>query len=405
MIRTIPVTGHFRARTAGLWTVLVVLALLISGCSSSSMLELSSQQMLSREVRAVLGTSRVSPEYQRVRSRLEEMGPEVDQILVELVEDTRARTDARADALVLLADRRSPVALPILSRALGYENERLRSAAVLGLNRLAATSDGALQLIRAATRDRSRTVRLNALQSLDITEVETVRALLERESDREVREIALQLVSLAEARGAPLVSDRGGALRTAADELDPQIVFRSFTHDSVAQVAIGDMRVELPEGRDIPLASSAHVVRNVVPAFFSADRSQVVFEREGKVRVLDIATRRIEDRGAGISPRLIPFTQSFIFLRERAVTPTAAGDEVVYDVLLSSFASDDAAVVGEIRAMQRDDQHRGESPVRWMVVSDSGDGFELRADGMQPFPLRPTLWESGGALPGFPGQP
>jgi hypothetical protein len=394
-----------KAGRGRLWAVPVAFALVISGCSSNAMLELSSQQMLSREVRAVLGTSRVSPEYQQVRSRLEVMGPEVDGILVDLVEDTRARTDARADALVLLADRRSPLALPILSRALGYENERLRSAAVLGLNRLAATSDDAIQLIRAATRDRSRTVRLNALQSLDISEVETIRALIERESDPEVLEIAFQLVSLAEARGAPLVHDRRGALRTAGDESDPQIVFRPSSIDSIARRSIGDLRLELPEGRDIPLAASAHVVREVVPAFFSPDRSAVVFEGEGQVQVLDIASRSIVGRGPGISPRLIPFTNSFVFLRQRLLTPTPVGSEVVYDVFLSSFASEAVAMVGEVRATLRRDTHGGESPVRWMVVSDSGDGFELRAEGMQPFQLRPTVWVTGTSLQGFQAAP
>src|SRR5688572_29255616 len=231
---------------------------------------MSASQRLAAEVRMVLGRDRMSLEYQRLTAVIEKMGDEVDAILVDLVEDTRARTAARADALVLLADRRSPIALPILSRALGYEQEELRAAAVIGLSLIAPTSPDALALIRAATRDRETTVRLLALQSLDFREVETIRSLLERETDPEVRQIAVQLVSLAEARGAPLPPDRRGTLRTAGTDSDPQIVFRPISTDSLTGVSIGDLRLELPEGRDIPLAAAARVVGDVLPAFFSA---------------------------------------------------------------------------------------------------------------------------------------
>jgi HEAT repeat protein len=66
------------------------------------------------------------------------MGPEVDAVLVALARDPRARPVARANALVLLADRGSPIAFTTLQRALLTEEvEMLRSAAVLALQRLA----------------------------------------------------------------------------------------------------------------------------------------------------------------------------------------------------------------------------------------------------------------------------
>src|SRR5690606_11235838 len=163
-----------------------------------------------------------SQRYQSERDRLLRMGPELDSILVAVAADRRARIEARGDALILLAERQSPEALPSLRTALQDQtNERLRSAAVLGLDRLAPSSEQALELIRLAAEDRSRMVRLNALQSLDIGEVETIRRVLERESDPEVRQVAFQLVALAEARGAPLVPDRRGVLRTVTSENGP----------------------------------------------------------------------------------------------------------------------------------------------------------------------------------------
>lgn len=365
-----------------------------TGCASRTGVEVPMAQQLSAEVRAILGTSRPSLDYHRERSRLQEMGPDLDVILIGLIGDTRARSEARADALVLLADRGSPLALPTLESALQSRNERLRSAAVLGLNRLAATTPSAIALIRDATRDPSRTVRLNALQSLDIREVETIRDVLGFERDREVRLVALQLLALAEARGAALAADFRGSLRTVAGEGEPQVVFRPFTMDSVAGVARGDLRVELADQRDIPLASSAMVVGNVVPAFFSTDRSSLVFESAGRIGVLNIGSRSIRIVGDGIAPRPIPFTHAFVFLREVSVDPTPGpdGTRIVYDAYMGTFGGDAVERVGRVSAWSRPDVHGGASPVRWMVVDEVSDGFQLRGENMQTMQLPAPVW-------------
>jgi hypothetical protein len=378
--------------------VLAVLAGgLVVGCGGNPPPELAPGQRLPAEVRQVLGSDWASPEYQEARAMLLEMGQGLDPILVDLIEDRRASVASRANALVLLADRRSPVAVPMLSRALGYESELLRSAAALGLGRLAPNPE-ALELLRAATRDRSRTVRLNALQGLDIGEVDTIRALLEQETDPEVRQVALQLLSLAEARGAALSPDRRGALRTAGGETDPQIVFRPFSYDSVTTVSYGDLRLELPDGPDVPLAASALVVANVVPAFFSPDRSAIVVESGEEIKVVEIDTRHVRSVGPGMVPRPIPFTQDFVFLRERhrERMQTLEGLELVYDVYRGSFDSEETVLVGELRALQRPHIHGGESPVRWMVVGESNDGFVLQGENVEIFPLPTPVWTPGG---------
>ncbi|MQA90654.1 MAG: hypothetical protein GEU90_10525 [Gemmatimonas sp.] len=387
-------TRQHCGRALGRRLVRSAAALLLAGCGSNPPPQLGPGQLFPMEVRQALGGDWASPEYQQARVRLLEMGPELDAILVDLIEDRRARTIARANAMVLLADRRSPIALPMLSRAVGYENEVLRSAAVLALSRIAPTSDAAIELIRAATRDRSRTVRLNALQGLEIREVETIRALLEWEEDPEVRQVALQLLSLAEARGAALNPDRRGALRTAGGENEGQIVFRPVTYDSASMVARGDLRLELPEQPDLPLAASALVVANVVPAFFSSDRSAVVVEAADELRVADIDTRYVRSLGPGIAPRLIPFTQDFVFLRERIEErmQTRDGLELVYDVYRASFEDPETELIGELRAMQKTNVHGGESPVRWMVVGEEGEGFVLHGQNVTTFPLRTPVW-------------
>jgi hypothetical protein len=374
---------------------LAIVALgMVAGCSTRPRVEAPMAQQLSAQVRLILGANRPSADYHQERTRLREMGPDLDVILIGLIGDTRARPEARADALILLADRGSPLALPTLASALQSNDERLRSAAVLGLNRLAATDPVAVELIRGATRDRSRTVRLNALQSLDIREVNTIREVLERETDREVRLVGMQLIALAEARGAPLARDVHGSLRTVGGPEEPQIVFRAFTADSVTGVARGDLRIELPAQRDIPLAASATVVDGVVPAFFSPNRGHVVFESDGRIGVVDIETRSVRWVASGIAPRPIPFTNRFVFLEERVLAPTfdPEGRQLVYDVHLAAFDSELLERIGELTARSMAGIHGNESPVRWMVVDEMADGLMLRGENLDTFILPAVVW-------------
>lgn len=347
------------------------------------------------EVRDMLAIGEPSPEYYRARTQLDGMGPEVDAVLVAIARDSEARPVARSNALLLLADRRSPAAIPVLRRTLLTEDsETQRAAAVLALQRMASDTPEAANLIRTAVGDPSRTVRLNALQALDVSDVDLIREVLEDERDRDVRRVALQLVSLAETRGAPLARDRRGALRTAGEESDPQIVFRPLSTDSVSRFAAGDLRIELPTGPDIPLAPLAEVVAGVVPAFFSPDRARVVYEAEREIRVVDLRSREHISFGPGVAPRPMPFSNDFVFLRRRERTELPDGNtELTYEVRRASFNGGSEGI-GELQALARPDRHANYSPVRWMVVGETSEGFVLRGEGISTFKLPTPVWTS-----------
>lgn len=356
----------------------------------------------SAEVREILSTDRSSVDHYNELLRLEGMGPEVDAVLVNLVRDQDADILARTNALLLLADRQSTAALPVLRQVLLSANdEALRSAAVLGLQRVGADDGAAESLIRVAIGDPARKVRLNALQVLDIGDVETIRRMLSGETDRQVRQIAMQLVSLAEARGASLAPDRHGALRNTAAESEPQIVFRPARRGVGRGFMIGDLRIELPTGPDIPLSQSAEVVLGVVPAFISSDRNTVVFEAEREIRLLNVTTRQIRTLGSGIAPRLIPFTNQFVFLREApdGRTQRPDGTEIRYEVLRASLEGGPAEPIGEIRAIAQPDVHANYSPVRWMIVGDTPEGFVLRGENMTTFQLPTPVWRPAESPP------
>lgn len=348
--------------------------------------------LLVNEVVRILNVEEPSPAYFRERERLVGLGPELDPVLVALVENEDADDHVRANAAVLLADREVPGTVNLLRRQLtSSSSDVLRANAVRVLQRFAADSAGARNALRAAAGDASATVRLNVLQRLDVEDAPLVRTLLAREGDAQVRTIARQLLELLEARGAPLVRDARGDLRTSGREGAPQIVFHPTWADASARLEVGGLWVELPNGQSlVPLAQDVEVVDEVVPAFFDPGRAIIVYEAGREVRVRDLRSGETRSLGPGVAPRVIPFTDYIVFVREVPGAPrTESGGALVdYDVLRASFSAGGPEPIGRLRGQVDPEIHRGASPVRWMVVGEARNGFVLRAPGLlEPFVL------------------
>ncbi len=355
---------------------------------------------VSLETREILGESRPSASYYRDRSRLEELGPAFDTVLVALINDRSAKTLARANALVLLADRRSPVALPTLERVLlTSDEEALRAASVTGLQRLASESEIAAGAIRGAVSDPSRIVRLTALQALDVQDVAVMRALLAREEDRAVRAVAEQLLFLAESRGAPLAVDVGGVYQTAALRGEPRLRFRPTGYDATSGTTRGDLLVELPQNRRVPLARKVGMIGGVIPAFFAPDRKAVVYETDDGIWVQQLKRPDTRFIGEGLAPRPIPFTDDFVFLREvpSSRRQTGWGTDLRYTVLRANFRGGVPEPLGELRAVIPRGAPASHTPVRQMVVGETPEGFVLRGPDMSWFPIRPPFGENPAA--------
>jgi len=259
----------------------------------------------------------------------------------------------------------------------GRGDETVRAAAAAGLQRFVADSPAVKQAIRVALRDPSERVRLAALQGMDVEDVAFIRAILPREDNRQVRTVARQLVTLFEARGAPLLRDPRGDLRTTGDDSVPRIVFHPTTPEAAGS-RTGALWVEMPGGHSlVPLAPRVEVVGDVVPAFFDPQRRVVVFEGDGQVQVRDLRSGVTRAVGAGVAPRPIPFTDRFVFLR--AAGGGAGGGEAEYTVLRSTFAGAAPEPIGTLRATA--------AAARTVVVGEAADGFVLRGEGVTPFVL------------------
>jgi hypothetical protein len=343
------------------------------------------------QVVRILDVDEPSPAYYRERERLVVMGPELDAVLIGLVEDESQDENVRANSVILLADRRATGSMHLLRRQLfASSSDVVRAAAVHGLQRFAPDSAGARNALRAAAGDPSALVRLNVLQRLDVEDAGLIRALLAREDDPRVRTIARQLLELLEARGARLVRDPRGDLRTSGREGAPQIVFNPTWRDSLGGVEVGGLWVEMPNSTTlVPLAQEVEVVGEVVPAFFDVERRVVAFETGGEIRIRDLRSGDTRVVGRGAAPRVIPFTNQIVFVRPRADGVKPVGDDatVTYDVVRASLATGASEVIGDLDARVRPGVHAGASPVRWMVVGETRNGFVLRGPGVTPFVL------------------
>jgi hypothetical protein len=343
------------------------------------------------QVVRILRVDEPSPAFYRERARLEALGPELDRILLGLALDEAVDENVRANALVLLADRRTPGVMPLLRRELAASpSDVVRAAAVQGLQRYALESPEARNALRAAIGDPAAAVRLNVLQGLDVEDAPLVRAQLEREPDGQVRTIARQLLELLEARGAPLVRDERGELRAGVREGAPRLVFHPTWSDTVAGIESGALWVELPNASLLPLAQEVEVVGRIVPAFFDPTRSAVVYEAGREIFVRDLATGRTGSFGAGIAPRAIPFTGHFVFAREAAggrVEEEDGTTVALYHLFLASFGGGAPMRMGSVEAHLHPTVRGGTSPLRVMVVAEGRGGFVLRAQGMTPVAL------------------
>lgn len=388
MTRTPPLRRLPRhARTAALLAFVA-----LSGCRSLLSRTPPPRQgpaKLRYDVARVLDVAAPDPAYYRRRARLEVMGPQLDSVLAAIVSDPNERENVRANGATLLADRQGAGATRVLATVLaGRSSDEVRAAAAAGLQRFAADSPSVKQALRSALADPSERVRLAALQGMDVEDAPVIRTVIRRDESRQVRTVARQLLTLFEARGAPLAADPRGDLRSTGEDSVPRIVFHVASGDPAGRVKHGALWVEPPGGKTlIPLAQEVEVVGDVVPAFFDSQRRVVVFEGDGRIQARDVRAGQTRAFGPGIAPRPIPFTDRFVFLREVAGSsrPEGGGVGTDYTVLRAPFAGGPAEEVGMLHAIGP--TGAPENTVRTMVVGETGDGFVLRGPGITPFVL------------------
>lgn len=364
--------------------------------------------------------NRQSRERRAALSALEDsLGDLMNSRLAGIVRDSAAHPVVRANAVALLGERHATAELGAFWAALEDGDARVRAAAARALEGIIVMDEAAaIRLLRRALRDPEPLVQAEALRSLGDADVELLRRFLDSGPPPELARIATDLIRSAEERGAPLraVASRpamspagaGDAAQPGGDALakqagadaagfvlertaasGPRLEFRAARTWPQWDAAVGELVVTPPGGAPVSVSSEVEVVGRVVPAFFSVDGRYLVYEAARQIRVRDLAGGEERVVGPGIAPRVVPFSDSFVFLREIPGERQDGRDEVVvrYTVFRAAFAGGEPESLGEIRAVLRMDRRGLYSPARWMRVRERNGVFVLEGESMGTFAL------------------
>ncbi|MGQ0813283.1 MAG: hypothetical protein ACT4O1_02325 [Gemmatimonadota bacterium] len=307
-----------------------------------------------------------------------------------VVEDTTAHWLVRLNALRLLASRGAIGELPTFAIALDAADERVRIAAVSAMREfLAIRPEPAIAVLARGLEDPSPRVQTAALQVLAARDVELVRAYYERARDKNLRAIALDLIQVAEERGAPMVAiDTAGTLeRTTAT--GAKLTFKPTTRWPNWDAAVGAVIVTLPGKKATVMASGVEVVANVVPAFFVAEGKTLVYELNREIHARDLDTGVDRKLADGIAPRILPFTNDVLYFSEntsrRLTTPNSINTK--YQVMRVPVTGGTPASIGEISARALNNLKGNYSTLRWSRIEEQEGNFYLVGEMIDDFRL------------------
>ena len=363
----------------------LLLVVALAGCSSKAQTPAQPQPWYGDTLLApVLNAPVVGrAELNRMDSLASVLREDFNLRLVGLIEDTLVPAHIRTKAIYLLSQRSYRLLDPYIN---AYEDrdERLRIAAIAALDELIDKSSGARALARRALGDPSPVVQTKALEVLGDADLDALRAVSASNSNAGVKKIALDLLSAAEDRGAPLTADSaGGYKRTApsghAIHFTPALRWPQWSLSS------GTLYVSARGKAPVKVADQVEVAHGVVPAFITPDGLKLIYEAGRQVHVLDLVTNTTRTVGAGIAPRLLPFSQSFVYLRPGLVTANPQGSSIRYEVVRVDPAGPEKKLGDFTVTATMDSGHT--SPARWMRVREIGGKFFLTADGNAVFEL------------------
>ena len=318
---------------------------------------------------------------------LASIDPYFDLKLAELLADTSVPPLIRTNAILLLADRRVPNLMAYLT-ALEDPDERVRAAAVVGLKNDLAESRDLEGLVKAALADPSSLVQAKALEALADVDVATLREYVARAKDATLRGIAVELITAAENRGAPLLAKDSTGRLEHTGPAGRTLLYRPVSRWPNWQASWGELFVIGAKRDTTRISTNVEVVGDVVPAFFSIDGRYLVYEADREVRVRDLQTGAQRVVGAGIAPRVLPFSESFVFLRPKGQpVTTGVNTAIKYEVLRAWFVEPKDKLLGELSATANYQSKGYYSPARWMRVRENNGAFFLQGEVMPQFKL------------------
>ena len=301
----------------------------------------------------------------------------------EVVEDRAAPFVARVHALELIAVREMARLYGPVRAALHDPDPRVRATALATAHTLReAGYRSYTALLREALDDAAPEIQAKALQFVGDEDLASLRRIAASDRPATVLSVANGILRALEERGAPLLPDAAGTLSRTTESGHTLRFVPTHSWDQWG-AAVGRVTIRTADNRTIELPSDIEVVAGVVPVFFSADGRHVVYEAARRIHVMDLATGTSRDEGAGIAPRIRPFTDGFLFLR---ADPTGAVSErgtsrLSYNVLYAPFtAGTQPETIGSVSVTMNQSERGNYSPARWMAVTETDGAFFLSVD-------------------------
>lgn len=325
----------------------------------------------------------------KIDSLTERLGLDFYERLAIVSEDTTAPWMVRANALRVLAQNRVATELPTFATALATRDERVRiMAAAMLRDYLPIRPEATVEILAFALKDKSPRVQSAALEVLSDRDAAVLRAYLPNAASPELRNIALDLIRASEERGFALSGDTAGVLARSGPN-GALLTFRPTTRWPQWEAAVGDLYLTLPRQQPVVVARGVEQVGNVVPAFFTADATTLVYEVNREVHTRILATGADTKIADGIAPRVLPFTNLVIYLRERPkdTRPTRDGAQLHYDVLRIPAAGGTSDLVGSLQTSTSYGRRGSYSPARWFRIIENEGNFYLSGENMEPFLL------------------
>ena len=340
----------------------------------------------------VLRRARFGPDQLNGVERLQiELGPNtlIDRAAA-IAEDTSAPNIVRANALRLLANRKATNELTVFANALEASDEFVRMAVITSMREFMDTAtETATAILAQGLRDRSPRVQAHALEVLGDRDAEVLRDYIASATNAELRDVATDLLRVAEERGAPLVPDSAGRLaRTTATGV--RISFTPARRWPGWDAAAGELYLQTPGNtQPVRVASHVEVVGHVIPAFVTADSTMLVYEANREIRVRSLKDNSDRKLADGIAPRLLPFSQDIVFFRMGPGTAkqTSGGAANRFHVIRMPIVGGQETKLGEVTATLSPTIKGNYAPVRWIRVRELDGRFYLTGDIGKPFEL------------------
>jgi hypothetical protein len=129
-------------------------------------------------------------------------------------------------------------------------------------------------------------------------------------------------------------------------------------------------------------------VAGVIPVFPSPDGRHVVFERDRAIFVRTMSDGSERRIGAGVAPRVRPFTDEFVFLRAKPGSAVEQREDTKlgYEVFTAPFDPPgvvEPRLLGETTVTITFSRNGSYSPVRWMKVEERAASFYLTSSDME----------------------